>query len=83
MLLQDLKNPAHQPQLRAEARLSQALREADAVVIGAGAGLSASAGFTYAGARFSRYFGDFEAAYGFIPTAHRRSDGPTGADISG
>lgn len=65
MLLQDLKNPAHQPQLRAEARLSQALREADAVVIGAGAGLSASAGFTYAGARFSRYFGDFEAAYGF------------------
>ena len=65
MLLQDLKNPAHQPQLRAEARLSRALREADAVVIGAGAGLSASAGFTYAGARFSRYFGDFEAAYGF------------------
>ena len=65
MLLQDLKNPAHQPQLRAEARLSQALREADAVVIGAGAGLSASAGFTYAGARFSRYFGDFKAAYGF------------------
>ena len=36
MLLQDLKDPAHQPQLRAEARLSQALREADAVVIGAG-----------------------------------------------
>ena len=65
MLLQDLKDPAHQPQLRAEARLSGALREADAVVIGAGAGLSASAGFTYAGARFSRYFGDFEAAYGF------------------
>ena len=29
MLLQDLKDPAHQPQLRAEARLSQALREAD------------------------------------------------------
>ena len=54
MLLQDLKDPAHQLQLRAEARLSQALREADAVVIGAGAGLSASAGFTYAGARFSR-----------------------------
>lgn len=57
MLLQDLKNPAHQPQLRAEARLAQALREADAVVIGAGAGLSASAGFTYAGPLFPIFRG--------------------------
>ena len=33
-------------------RLRTALEEADAVVIGAGAGLSTSAGFTYAGERF-------------------------------
>ena len=47
------------------ARLQTALREADAVLIGAGAGLSSSAGFTYAGERFTRYFADFEKKYGF------------------
>ena len=36
----------------------------DAVVVGAGAGLSASAGLTYSGERFRRYFGDFQAKYG-------------------
>lgn len=41
------------------------LAEADAVVIGAGAGLSASAGFTYSGERFERYFADFGIKYGF------------------
>ena len=47
------------------ARLQAALREADAVLIGAGAGLSSSAGLTYAGERFTRYFADFEKKYGF------------------
>lgn len=37
----------------------------DAVVIGAGAGLSTAAGFTYRGERFERYFSDFAAKYGF------------------
>lgn len=46
-------------------RLRQALETADAVVIGAGAGLSASAGFSYDGRRFREYFSDFEAKYGF------------------
>ena len=46
-------------------RLKKALDQADAVVIGAGAGLSASAGFTYSGARFDQYFSDFAAKYGF------------------
>ena len=46
-------------------RLKTALDEADAVVIGAGAGLSTSAGFTYDGERFRKYFADFEAKYGF------------------
>lgn len=45
-------------------RLRQALAEADAIVIGAGAGLSASAGLTYDGPRFRRYFGDFQKKYG-------------------
>ena len=47
------------------ARLKRELDTADAVVIGAGAGLSTSAGFTYGGERFHRYFSDFEAEYGY------------------
>ncbi len=46
-------------------RLRAALDAADTVVIGAGAGLSASAGFVYTGERFERYFSDFAAKYGF------------------
>lgn len=46
-------------------KLKQALSEADAVVIGAGAGLSTSAGFVYQGERFERYFSDFGQKYAF------------------
>ena len=46
-------------------KLKQALSEADAVVIGAGAGLSTSAGFIYSGERFEKYFSDFSEKYGF------------------
>ena len=41
------------------------IAEADAIVVGAGAGLSTSAGLTYSGERFNKYFGDFEKKYGF------------------
>ena len=47
------------------ARLKKELETADAIVVGAGAGLSTAAGFTYAGDRFKRYFSDFEEAFGF------------------
>lgn len=47
------------------AGLKNELETADAVVVGAGAGLSTAAGFTYAGDRFKRYFSDFEEAFGF------------------
>ena len=46
-------------------RLRNAIKEADAIVIGAGAGLSTSAGFTYSGERFQQYFYDFKEKYGF------------------
>ena len=46
-------------------KLKTALREAEAVVIGAGAGLSTSAGFIYTGERFEKYFGDFARKYHF------------------
>ena len=45
-------------------RLKLALEECDAVVIGAGAGLSTSAGLTYSGERFEKTFGDFKEKYG-------------------
>ena len=46
-------------------KLHKALREADAVVVGAGAGLSTAAGFTYSGERFQQHFADFVNKYGF------------------
>ena len=46
-------------------RLKQKIVTADAIVIGAGAGLSTAAGFTYSGERFEKYFSDFIQKYGF------------------
>ncbi len=46
-------------------RLKLALDNAEVVVIGAGAGLSTSAGFIYDGAKFDEYFKDFKEKYGF------------------
>ena len=45
-------------------KLKCALDECDAVVIGAGAGLSTSAGLTYSGERFEKYFFDFKEKFG-------------------
>ena len=47
------------------ATLRKILDSAECVVVGAGAGLSASAGFSYSGGRFKKYFSDFEAKYHF------------------
>lgn len=46
-------------------QLSQNLSEADAIIIGAGAGMSTSAGFTYSGKRFETHFSDFIQRYHF------------------
>ena len=46
-------------------RIREKIDAADAVVIGAGAGLSTSAGFLYSGERFTEYFGDFAEKYDF------------------
>lgn len=47
------------------ARLKREIETVDAIVIGAGAGLSTAAGFTYSGERFQKYFSDFIEKYGF------------------
>lgn len=46
-------------------KINQIMQHADTVVIGAGAGLSTSAGFTYSGKRFEENFSDFIEKYGF------------------
>ncbi len=46
-------------------KLRETLDNADAIIIGAGAGLSTSAGFVYTGERFEKYFSDFAAKYDF------------------
>ena len=45
-------------------QLRETFQQADAVLIGAGSGLSSSAGFTYGGERFQTYFKDFAEKYG-------------------
>ena len=46
-------------------KLYNALQSAEAIVVGAGAGLSTAAGFTYSGERFERHFADLIRQYGF------------------
>jgi len=45
------------------ARLKKELKSADAILIGAGAGLSTAAGLTYSGERFEKHFADFAARF--------------------
>lgn len=46
-------------------QLKAAIKEAESILVGAGAGFSTSAGFTYNGERFEKYFSNFEDKYGF------------------
>ena len=46
-------------------RMKQRIAEADAIILGAGAGLSTAAGFVYDGERFEKWFSDFEEKYDF------------------
>ncbi|MFV0518871.1 MAG: SIR2 family NAD-dependent protein deacylase [Lachnospirales bacterium] len=46
-------------------KMAELINSAEAIVIGAGAGLSTSAGFVYDGENFNRHFNDFEDKYGF------------------
>lgn len=46
-------------------KIKSVLENTEALVVGAGAGLSTSAGFTYSGERFEKFFSDFQARYGF------------------
>lgn len=65
MFLKSRTNKSTESSLESIEQLKIVLKTADAVLIGAGAGLSTSAGFTYNGARFEQYFADFRETYGF------------------
>lgn len=54
----------HMPETRKLTEFRRKIQHADAILIGAGAGLSTSAGFTYSGKRFEDNFSDFIKAYG-------------------
>ena len=60
-----MTQPSTAPSSGRTDELKRALEAAPAVLIGAGAGLSTAAGFTYGGERFRRYFADFERKHGF------------------
>jgi NAD-dependent SIR2 family protein deacetylase len=60
-----LKKPTTKSTEASLNELRRGLDTADTLVIGAGAGLSTSAGFIYTGERFQTYFSDFAEKYGF------------------
>lgn len=67
-------------------RLKNEIENADAIIIGAGAGMSAAAGFSYSGERFEKYFADFQKntdfpiciRAAFIPMKHSKNIGHGG-----
>ena len=71
-------------------RLKAEIQGADALLIGAGSGLSTSAGLTYSGERFLKHFSDFHEKYGitdmysggFFPFSSLEEYWPGGADTS-
>lgn len=46
-------------------QLKEKIKSCETIIIGAGSGLSTSAGYTYSGPRFNQYFLDFKNKYGF------------------
>jgi NAD-dependent SIR2 family protein deacetylase len=58
------KNTAEKDTLEKVKMLKKELATADAIIVGAGAGLSTSAGLTYSGERFNKHFADFREHYG-------------------
>ena len=65
MFLKSLTNKSTEKYSDKIERLKKEMKQADAVIIGAGSGLSPSAGFTYTGERFDKYFRDFAEKYHF------------------
>ncbi len=63
MFLKSLMNKSTEEYSDKIKKLKDEIVQADAVMIGAGSGLSTSAGFTYSGERFRKYFGDFAEKY--------------------
>lgn len=63
MFLKSLMNKSTETYSDKLKRLKDAIDDAETIIVGAGSGLSAAAGFTYSGERFWRYFRDFAEKY--------------------
>lgn len=64
MFIKNLMKPSTERYWSEIEKLKKTINQAEAVLIGAGAGLSTSAGYTYSGERFQKYFSDFSEKYG-------------------
>ncbi len=64
MFLRSLITTSTESYSKQISRLKKEIESADAIVIGAGAGMSVSAGLDYDGERFENYFSDFHKKYG-------------------
>lgn len=73
MFLRSLTNKSTETCSAKLNRLKAVLNDADAVIIGAGSGLSAAAGFTYSRERFQRYFHDFAEKYHIRGVCEKKS----------
>ena len=65
MFLRNLITTSTKSYLEQIDKLKKEIENADAIVIGTGAGMSTAAGFSYSGDRFEKYFSDFHKKYGF------------------
>lgn len=64
MFLRSLITTSTESYLKQIERLKYEIENADAIIVGAGAGMSISAGLTYSGERFLKFFSDFHKKYG-------------------
>ena len=64
MFLRNLITTSTENYFKQIEKLKNEIETAEAIVIGAGAGMSVAAGFSYSGERFERYFADFHKKYG-------------------
>lgn len=65
MFLKTKTNESTEDYWQKISEIRERLADADAVLVGAGAGLSTAAGMEYGGERFENYFSDFHKKYGF------------------
>lgn len=65
MFLRTKTNESTEDYFQKIKKIKELIKDSDAVLVGAGAGMSTAAGMEYSGERFEKYFSDFRRKYGF------------------